>query len=259
MQVEVLGFRVGAPLGAACSSYAVRSESALLLLDCGPGALEHLWNRRLAERLDAIVISHMHMDHMLDLLPFSGEVTQMALRERSPERRLPALYLPRGHGPEVLATLSSAVGSDFARFRESFDVREYDERDSIEAEGLRVTFAPTAHAQPCYAARVSDGRASFVYGADGAYSEGLVSHAADADLLLLEATYLDAGPELARDGHMNGEQAGDVAQRAGARRLLLTHVGPWPERNAENLRRARKRFAGEVELVSAGAVYATSN
>ena len=213
MQVEVLGFRVGAPLGAACSSYAVRSESALLLLDCGPGALEHLWNRRLAERLDAIVISHMHMDHMLDLLPFSGEVTQMALRERSPERRLPALYLPRGHGPEVLATLSSAVGSDFARFRDSFDVRG--------------TTSGTA-SRP----------------RDGAYSEGLVSHAADADLLLLEATYLDAGPELARDGHMNGEQAGDVAQRAGARRLLLTHVGPWPERNAEKGPQAVRRRGG---------------
>ena len=68
MQVEVLGFRVGAPLGAPCSSYAVSGESALLLLDCGPGALERLWERRLAERLEAIVISHMHMDHMLDLL-----------------------------------------------------------------------------------------------------------------------------------------------------------------------------------------------
>jgi ribonuclease BN (tRNA processing enzyme) len=255
VRVEVLGFRVGAPLGAACSSYAVSGPSALMLLDCGPGAVERLWERGLAERIDAIVISHMHMDHMLDLLPFSGEVTQMALRERRPERPLPALYLPRGHGPEVLATLSTAVGSDFARFRESFDLREYDERDTIEVRGLTVTFAPTAHAQPCYSPRVSDGRGSLVYGADSAYSEELIPHAAEVDLLLLEATYLDAGPELARDGHMNGEQAGELAHRAGARRLLLTHIGPWPERNAENLRRARGRFAGEVELVTAGAVY----
>jgi ribonuclease BN (tRNA processing enzyme) len=57
---------------------------------------------------------------------------------------------------------------------------------------------------------------------------------------------------------MNGEQAAEVASRAGARRLLLTHVGPWPERNAENLRRAGERFAGEVELVEQGAVYSTN-
>jgi ribonuclease BN (tRNA processing enzyme) len=250
--------RVGAPLGAPCSSYVVRGRSALILLDCGPGALEQLWDRGLAERLDAIVISHMHMDHMLDLLPFSGEVTQMALRGRRPERRLPALYLPRGGGPDVLTKLSSAVGSDFARFREAFELHEYDERDTVEIGDLRVTFAPTAHAQPCYAPRVSDGLATFVYGADGAYSERLISHAAGADLLLLEATYLDAGPELAKNGHMNGEQAAEVARRAGARRLLLTHVGPWPERNAENLRRAGERFAGEVELVEQGAVYSTN-
>lgn len=258
MQVEVLGFRVAAPLGAACSSYAVSGGSALLLLDCGPGALERLWERRLVERLDAIVISHMHMDHMLDLLPFSGEVTQMALRERLPDRRVPALYLPRSHGPDIMATLSTAVGSDIARFRDAFELREYDESDTVEVGGLSVTFTPTTHAQPCYAARVTDGRSTIVYGADGAYSEQLVSHAAGADLLLLEATYLDAGPELARDGHMNGEQAGDIAQRAGARRLLLTHVGPWPERNAENVRRARERFGGEVELVETGAVYSTN-
>jgi ribonuclease BN (tRNA processing enzyme) len=257
VQVEVLGFRVAAPLGAACSSYAVSGASALILLDCGPGALERLWERRLAERLDAIVISHMHLDHMLDLLPFSGEVTQMALRERAPDRRVPALYLPRGHGPDVVATLSRAVGSDFARFREAFELHEYDDSDTVEIEDMRVTFTPTTHAQPCYAARVTDGRSTLVYGADGAYSEGLVAHAGDADLLLLEATYLDAGPELARDGHMNGEQAGEVARRAGARRLLLTHVGPWPERNAENVRRARTRFGGDVELVETGAVYST--
>jgi Beta-lactamase superfamily domain len=131
VQVEVLGFRVGAPLGAPCSSYAVSGGSALLLLDCGSGGpLERLWERRLAERLEAV-------------------------------------------------------------------------------EGLRLT---------------------------------LISHGAGADLLLLEATYVDAGPELATDGHMNGEQAGEVAQRAGARRLLLTHIGPWAERNAESLRRARERF-----------------
>jgi ribonuclease BN (tRNA processing enzyme) len=63
---------------------------------------------------------------------------------------------------------------------------------------------------------------------------------------------------MVRDGHMNGEQAGEVARRAGAQRLLLTHVGPWPERNAENLRRARERFGGEVELVEAGAAYSTN-
>jgi ribonuclease BN (tRNA processing enzyme) len=93
--------------------------------------------------------------------------------------------------------------------------------------------------------------------ADGAYSEELVAHAAGADLLVLEATYVDEGPGLERSGHLTGEQAGLLAQRARARRLVLTHIGPWPEHNDENLRRARDSFAGAVELASEGAVYST--
>jgi ribonuclease BN (tRNA processing enzyme) len=258
MEIEVLGFRVGSPLGAACSSYAVSGPSEVLLLDCGPGALQQAWARGWIERLDAIVISHMHMDHMLDLLPFSGEVAQLVLRERNPQWQRPALYLPRAGGREVLGDLARAFGSDLRRFEAAFDVRDYDEADTVELGALRLTFARTAHAGPCFAARVSDGASSLVYGADGAYSEALVAHAAGADLLLLEATYLEPGPELERQGHMTGAQAAEVAHRAGARRLVLTHVGPWPERNAENVRRARERFGGEVELAATGAVYSTT-
>jgi ribonuclease BN (tRNA processing enzyme) len=257
MELEVLGFRVGAPLGAACSSYVVRDPSAIILLDCGPGALERLWQRGLAERLDAIVISHMHIDHMLDLVPFSGEVTEEALQERRPERRLPRLYVPRANGLDVLDGLSDALAYDPARFRHAFDLREYDESDVLEVGTLRLTFARMSHGGPCYATRVDDGASSIVYGADGAWSDALVSHAEGADLLLLEATYWEPGPHLDDYGHMTGEQAGELAHRAGARRLVLVHTAPFPDGNAESLRRARDRFGGPVELAAEGAVYST--
>ena len=82
-----------------------------------------------------------------------------------------------------------------------------------------------------------------------------MTHAAGADLLLLEATYVNPGPDVERHGHMTGEQAALVAQRANARRLLLTHVGPWEQRNEENLRLARGCFDGDVELVREGGIY----
>ena len=56
---------------------------------------------------------------------------------------------------------------------------------------------------------------------------------------------------------MTGEQAGVVAREAGARGLVITHVGPWAGENEENLRRARAQFAGEVELAYEGAVFET--
>ena len=255
MRLEIIGHSVGAPLGAACSCYAVTGGSTVVLLDFGPGALERVWGRGLLGGIDAIVISHMHMDHMLDLLPLSGEVTHMAGRERRPDYRSPILYLPRDRGRSALDGLARAVGSDPARFRDAFDVREYDDSDAIELGDLRVTFSATSHPEPCYAARVGQGDSAVVYGADGAYSEALVAHAEAADLLLLEATYVEPGPELERNGHMTGEQAGLLAERAGARRLVLTHIGPWPDRNEENLRRARAHFRGDVELAKTGSVY----
>jgi ribonuclease BN (tRNA processing enzyme) len=226
-----------------------------VLLDLGPGALERLWSRGMLADPAAIVISHMHMDHALDLLPLSGEVTQAALRELHPDRRTTPLYVPRDGGLAALKALASAVGSRFDRFPAAFDLREYDENDVVEVEELTLSFARTAHPAPCYAARISHGRCSIVYGADGAYSDSLVAHAAGADLALLEATYVEPGPEAERYGHMTGEQAGTLAERAGVRRLLLTHVGPWEKCNAENVRRARARFAGEVELVHEGGIY----
>jgi ribonuclease BN (tRNA processing enzyme) len=68
---------------------------------------------------------------------------------------------------------------------------------------------------------------------------------------------LPVSGEVTRNGHLTGEQAGLVAQRDGVRRLVLTHIGPWPGQNEENLRRARARSAGEVEQASEAAAYTT--
>jgi ribonuclease BN (tRNA processing enzyme) len=255
MRLEVLGLRVGSPLGAPCPSYVVSSDGAgTLLLDCGPGALDALWRSGLIARLDAIVISHMHLDHMLDLLPFSNSVTLEALRERfGVELQLP-LHVPRG-GRDVLRALLEPLGSDPDRLDDGFAVHEYGVGDTVEAAGFSLTFTETRHTRTCFAPRVSDGSKTLVYGADGAYTDALVRHAAGADLALLEATYLDPGPELAEYGHMTGEQAAEVAAQAGVRRLVLTHVMPFEEENAENLRRARARFDGPVDLAEPGAVF----
>jgi ribonuclease BN (tRNA processing enzyme) len=255
MELEILGLGVGAPLGSGCPCYAVRTESTLLLLDFGPGAHERAWERGLLGRIDAIVISHMHLDHVLDLLPLSGEVSEEAIQATEPNPRRPAVYIPRAGGREALTALAEALGSNPGRFDHAFDLREYDDRDQLEIGDLQLTFTTTAHALPALAPRVTDGKATLVYSADAAYRDSLVEHAAGADLLLLEATYLEPGEHLERQGHMTGEQAADLAERAGARRLVLTHTMPFPDENEEKLRRARERFAGEVQLATRGAVF----
>jgi ribonuclease BN (tRNA processing enzyme) len=252
MELEILGLGVAAPLGQGCPCYAVRTDTTLLLLDFGPGAHERAWERDMLGRIDAIVISHMHLDHMLDLLPLSGETTERAIGRSA---RRPVVYVPRENGRTVLTSLAEALSADPARFDAAFDLREYGGDDELSVGELRLTFAPIAHTLTGYSPRVTDGRATLVYSADTAYREAFVEHCSGADLLLLEATYLDPGEYLEREGHMTGEQAAQVAQLAGAGRLVLTHTMPFKEENEENLRRARARFDGDVQLAARGAVF----
>lgn len=249
LRFEVLGFAGAAPLEGACSAYLVAGERGTVLLDCGPGALERVWRRGLLGRLDAIVISHMHADHILDLVPMAGE----AVVALSGGRR-PLLYVPREEGRNVLGSLDRALATRpraTTRFEEAFDLREYDAgADRLRIGELEITFAPTAHPRPCFAIRVTDGQAAVVYGADGSPSEPVARLAAGADLLVLEATFADDAAAAAAHGHMTAVQAGELAARAGAARLLLTHL--LPGAGDDRVRGAARAFDGPVELAAEG-------
>jgi ribonuclease BN (tRNA processing enzyme) len=237
MHFEVLGFAGAAPLQGACPAYVVAGERGVVLLDCGPGALERIWRGGWLARLDAIVISHMHADHVLDLVPFAGEVVRSLLGRRI------ALHVPARDG---LGRLDAAFPRGMPRFEAAFHVHEYGAGDRLEIGDLGLSFAPTTHAQPCFAARVGDGASVIVYGADGAPPDAF---AAGADLLVLEATFADDEAAAREHGHMTAGQAGELAARASAGTLLLTHLLPGTE---DLVRNAERAFAGPVHLAREG-------
>lgn len=250
LRFEVLGFAGAAPLNGACPGYCVDGGGSRVLLDCGPGTLERLWRRELLGRLDAIVVSHMHMDHVLDLLPMAGELVRSLVGRRQ------RLWVPHGDGPGVLDALDAAFARDpnsGSRFDAAFEVGEYRPEDSLQIGALTCTFAPTAHPRPCFAIRVTDGDAAVVYGADGSPSEAVAALATGADLLVLEATFADDAAAAAEQGHMTAAQAGALAARAGAARLLLTHL--LPDAGDDHVRHAARSFSGPIELAREGLSY----
>lgn len=246
-----VGFAGAAPLLGACSSYLVSAGSHLVLLDCGPGTLERLYRLDVLRRLDAIVISHMHMDHMLDLLPLSGGISR-----REFGGRRPTLYVPQSDSLEILRSLDDVFATEprgATQFDAAFQIRLYDASSCFEIGPLSITFAPTAHSCTCYAVRVSAGRASVVYGADGANSRALEEHATQTDLLILEATFADDRQAAAKYLHMTAAQAGEFASRVGAGRLLLTHL--LPGSGLAHVELAARSFDGAVELAREGLSY----
>ena len=250
LRVTVLGFSGAAPLLGACPAYVVSDGRRTVLLDCGPGAVERLERFNLLGELDAIVISHTHADHVLDLLMLAGEVTRGRL---GPGR--PSLYVPAG-GAAFLAGFDAAFSDaprERTRFDETFEVMEYSPADEIDVGEMHLSFAPTVHRGLCCAARVTSGEASVVYGADGAPSAAVEELAFETDLLMLEATYADDAEEAAQHGHMTAVQAGEMAGTARAKRLVLTHLLPGAD--ASLLRLAERGFDGEVALAREGLTY----
>jgi ribonuclease BN (tRNA processing enzyme) len=237
----------------ACSGYLVEEKGAALLLDCGNGVFSKL--RRFSDyvAVDAVVISHLHADHILDLVPYASALTYAPRQQDSPAR--PRLHVPEG-GRDALRRVCGGAGMPEEHVEHAFDLGEYSPADVLEVGEMRVRFHRVPHFVPTCAVDVAstNGGGRFTYGADSAPSEALVRFADGTDLLMIEATLPqpeDDGPR----GHLTPTEAGEHGARARAARLVLTHISDeldeqWARTEAE------KAFGGPVDVAHEGAVFA---
>ncbi len=238
--------------GGACSSYLLEQGERAALVDCGNGAFAKLRARRDYAAVEAIVISHLHGDHLLDLAPFAYA---RLVGPRAPlPGPAPRLHVPAG-GRELLARLA-AVWDGPELFERAFAISEYEPRSELELAGVTARTHPVPHYGPTHAIElIAPGGGRIVYGADGRRSTELAEAARGADVLIAEATLPepDAGPPAER-GHMAAEEAGALAREAGAGRLVLTHISD--ELDLERARaRAAAEFGGPVDVAAEGDVY----
>ncbi len=251
MRITVLGKSPSwQDVDGACSGYLVEEQGFRLVVDCGNGVFSKL--RRFADYadVDAVVISHLHADHFLDLVSFSYALTYSP-RVHSAR---PALHAPPG-ARACFRRVVGAWGSEDL-IENAFDLREYDPSDVIHVGPLTLRFQVVPHFVASHAVEVTsaaDGGGRLTYGADSSPTDELCTFARETDLLLIEATLPrpeSAGPR----GHMTPAEAGEHGRRAGARRLVLTHLSDeldaaWAEAEAE------RTFGGPVEIAREGAVY----
>lgn len=241
VKLTVLGNtgRYLAPLSGG-SSYLLEAKGARILLDAGHGARDALASLE-GGPLDAVWISHMHFDHVLDLPTLGGAMDDdcRILLRAGERRRLDALAQAFAwNGP----------------FEMQGGVDEVDEEDEAMIAGIRVTFARTQHSAPALAARFeAEGRA-FVYASDTAPCDGLRTLARGADVLLMHTLLPTVEPasEHARI-HATAESAGILAKEVGARRLILSHRY-WESGDGAMREAAGARFDA-VELARDGEIY----
>ena len=207
--------------GGAGSGYLVEHDGTAVLLDCGSGVLAKLRRRCDYMGVDAVVITHLHADHVLDLVPYAAALSYSprALAGQAPR---PRLIAPPG-AADAFARLASAVGMSHDLIAGAFALEEYDAHACLGVGPCGLAFREVPHYVRTFAVAVAAGGRRLVFGADCAPSAALVELARDADLLLVEATLAEPEDGEPR-GHMTAREAGELGRRAGARRVVLTHV-----------------------------------
>ena len=218
MRLTVVGCSPAWPNpGGAQSGYLVEGDGRLLL-DCGPGVLAKLRERESWPQVDAVVITHFHLDHWGDLVPWAFGAMFGAGRSATP----PELWLPP-HGIETLAWFGDRFGVN-GMFGGVFRLREYEPGAPFTAAGLEVSAVALPHFDHAtYGLRVSDGHATLAYSGDSAPTPALAELAAGADLFLCEATLLEPEHPEGHRGHLTAEEAIDAFRASGARRLIVIH------------------------------------
>jgi ribonuclease BN (tRNA processing enzyme) len=247
--------------GGACSGYLVEDDGTFLLLDCGNGVFGKLRQFRDYVAVDAVVVSHLHADHFLDLVPYAYALTyaprqQPVAVDRWPGTDRPArplLYAPHG-ATETFRRVVGSWGSEDL-IENAFALHEYGQGEELEIGSLRVRFHEVPHFLPTCAIEVRSTRGGgrLTYGADSAPSPELVRFASGTDLLMIEAT-LPRPERGGVRGHLTPGEAGQHGRDAGARRLVITHLSDemdelWAQREAQ------RTFDGPVTVAREGAVF----
>ena len=202
--------------GGAQSGYLVEGGGRLLL-DCGLGVLSSLRRREPWPLVDAIVLTHFHLDHWGDIPSWVFGASFGPGRDATP----PQLWVPPG-GRATLESFGEQLGFG-ARLDHAFVLHEYADGVVFEAAAFELTPLRLMHYDELtFGLRVSDGQATLAYSGDTAPTPNLTELARDADLFLCEATLARAEPADDR-GHLDADEAVAAFEASGAKRLIVIH------------------------------------
>lgn len=241
MKLTIIGFWGGYPnKDGATSSYLLEKDNYKLMLDMGSGSLSKLQKFLSISELDAVILSHYHHDHVADIgvLQYAKLIDYYV---HNNEKKL-KIY---GHTEDKDGYLSLSH-----QYTEGI---AYNPDEVLKAGPFEITFFRTEHPVPCFGMRITDGKKTIVYTADSSYTEAWIPFAEGADLLIADCNYFK-GQDGTKAGHMNSEEAAGIAQAAGVKQLVLSHLPQFGV--LEQLKEEAKQiYTGEIVLAVEGYVW----
>jgi ribonuclease BN (tRNA processing enzyme) len=240
MEAIILGSGTGVPyLRRGAPAVAVQAAGRLVLLDLGSGACRALLHHGLNfNQVDIIALTHLHPDHLGDLVGFFF-ATRYALGYTRTE---PFRFLVSRGFRDFYGRLQGAYGQWVEPPPGLMELQELspDGPEAVALGALTIKSAPTNHIPGSLAYRLEAEGRSLVYSGDTDISDSLVELARGADVLILEC----ANPFKVA-GHLTPAEAGGLAARAGVARLVLTHFYP-PCDEVDVTALAAQEFSGDI-------------
>lgn len=234
------------------SSYLVRAEHEgrtwSVVLDLGSGALGALQRHIRPYDVDAVLLSHLHVDHFIDMC---GLYVMMKYVPGGPGRDGMPTWGPAGTGEHLARAYGNVDTEDVLGV---FQFRELSDGHTFRIGPFAVTSLRMRHPIEAYGFRIEAGGRTLVYTGDTDLCDALTPLMSGADLVLADSAFVE-GRDAAEGIHLTGRRAAEAAIRAGdVRRLMLTHLPAWND--PEQCRaQAQEVWPGEVELAVPGATY----
>ena len=237
LKVTVLGCSGSyANAGGACTGFLVQSPQANVWLDPGPGTFANLQDHICLSDLTAIVLSHEHADHWLELPVVYNAIRHYVLCEPIPV-----------FGTMGTFSLARKMCEDI---EESFRCNVISNKSSTVIADQEWRWSRTDHYVETLASRVEVGDSSMVFSADTGPEWDITQLGSGIDLLIAESTFL-SHREKEKILHLSARQAGMMAQHADVSHLVLSHLAPGEE-PSRHLQEAGEVFAGEISLACVG-------
>ncbi len=242
MKLTVLGS--GVPLSSAeraCSGYLIESQGQHIVVDLGTGAFKNLETVIHPKEISAIFISHFdHFDHVADLVGFIGN-RRLFCRVNPNEAKQLNIFGPTGIETFVKKILELFPGFAELNFPVWAEEMKYSAKKFF---GFTIKSKPVKHSRDSIGFRIEAEGKILAYSGDTEMCDEIVDLGQNSDLLVLECTF----PGTAKhEGHLNPAECGEIAKKANAKRLLLTHFDPTAE-DADLIPLAAKNFSGEIIL-----------
>ncbi|WP_028280749.1 MBL fold metallo-hydrolase [Arthrobacter sp. H5] len=242
------------------SCYLVTAEEGgrtwRILLDLGNGSLGALQRYMDLRDIDAVLLTHLHPDHCMDLCGLHVAVHWDPNGWNHP--RIP-VWGPEGTADRMATAYGLALHPGM---HEDFEFQSWNPRESVTLGPFTITPYPVLHpVEEAYALRVEvedpsapGGRRILTYSGDTDACDGLVEAAADSTVFLCEAAFHEGRDDAIRGVHLTGKRAGEVAAAASSKRLLLTHLPVWNDASRA-VEEARSSYSGDLAVAVAGVSY----